>query len=409
MYNNYTPRAGKRQGETSNKIKRVMKIVAVTAEFNPLHNGHLCLLEKAKELKPDVLLVILNGDVTQRGALALFDKYTRAKHALMAGADLVVELPQIFGVACAERFADAAVKLLAALPAEEKVLAFGSEEGELLPLENAAGILSEEPAELSADLRDLMDMGFSYPAARAQAFASYTEQKGIRVADLTKPNNILAVEYLSAIRKRGGVTPFTVKRTGDYHDEKINDAEPSASAIRAAVAAGKTEEVASALPSYVREDLKNFEDRDYLSPILLYRLSEMTAAELRDIADVSEGIENRILRLAKECADADALVKAVSTKRYTESRVRRILLNALLRVDKDTFDCAIEGAPYYKVLGVKKKKTDILSLLSRAGTVLTGEEEAKQSGIPSAVVDAKAHELFRVAKATELEEGMILL
>ena len=409
MYNNYTPRAGKRQGETSNKIKRVMKIVAVTAEFNPLHNGHLRLLEKAKELKPDILLVILNGDVTQRGALALFDKYTRAKHALMAGADLVVELPQIFGVACAERFADAAVKLLAALPAEEKVLAFGSEEGELLPLENAAGILSEEPAELSADLRDLMDMGFSYPAARAQAFASYTEQKGIRVADLTKPNNILAVEYLSAIRKRGGVTPFTVKRTGDYHDEKINEAEPSASAIRAAVAAGKTEEVASALPSYVREDLKNFEDRDYLSPILLYRLSEMTAAELRDVADVSEGIENRILRLAKECADTDALVKAVSTKRYTESRVRRILLNALLRVDKDTFDCAIEDAPYYKVLGVKKKKTDILSLLSRAGTVLTGEEEAKQSGIPSAVVDAKAHELFRVAKATDLEEGMILL
>ena len=138
-------------------------------------------------------------------------------------------------------------------------------------------------------------------------------------------------------------------------------------------------------------------------------LTEMTAAELRDVADVSEGIENRILRLAKECADLDALVKAVSTKRYTESRVRRILVNALLCVDKDTFDCAIEDAPYYKVLGVKKQKTDILSLLSRAGTVLTGEEEAKQSGIPSAVIDAKAHELFRVAKATELEEGMILL
>lgn len=409
MYNNYTPRAGKRQGERSNKIKRVMKIVAITAEFNPLHNGHLRLLQKAKALSPDILLVILNGDLTQRGELALQDKYTRAKHAMLAGADAVIELPQMYGVACAERFADAAVKLLAALPAEEKVLAFGSEEGSLAPLENAAKILSDEPVELSVDLRELMDMGFSYPAARAQAFAAYTEQKGIAVADLTKPNNILAIEYLKAILKRGGVTPYTVKRSGDYHGDGIDNAEPSASALRAALCSEKKKEVLVALPAFVAEDLKDLDDKNYLSPLLLYRLSEMTAAELRDVADVSEGIENRILRLAKECADADSLIKAVSTKRYTESRVRRILANALLRVDQDTFESGIDAAPYYKVLAVKKQRTDILSLFSRAGTVLTGEEEAKQSGIPSAVIDAKAHELFRVAKASDLEEGMILL
>ncbi len=409
MYNNYTPRAGKRQGETSKKINGVMKIVAVTAEFNPLHNGHLRLLEKAKALKPDVLLVILNGDLTQRGNLALFDKYTRAKHALLAGADAVIELPQIYGVACAERFADAAVKLLDPLPADEKVLAFGSEEGDLTLLKNAAEILSDEPAELSVDLRELMDMGFSYPAARAQAFASYTQKKGIKVADLTKPNNILAIEYLRAVFKRGGVTPFTVKRTGDYHDRELNVEEPSASAIRAAVAAGKTEEVFAALPPYVAESLKDFVFKDNLSPILLYRLSEMTAAELRDVADVSEGIENRILRLAGECVDAGSLVKAVSTKRYTESRVRRILVNALLRVDQDTFESGVDAPPYYKVLGVKKDRTDVLSLFSRAGTVLTGEQEAKESGIPSAVIDAKAHDLYRVATESDLEDGMILL
>ena len=119
--------------------------------------------------------------------------------------------------------------------------------------------------------------------------------------------------------------------------------------------------------------------------------------------------ENRILRLAKECADAEALVKAVSTKRYTESRVRRILANALLRVDQDTFECGIDAAPYYKVLAVKKQRTDILSLFSRAGTLLTGEQEAKESGIPSAVIDAKAHDLYRVATADELADGMILL
>ena len=160
MYNNYNPRARKKQGETSNKIHRVMKIIAVTAEFNPLHNGHLRLMEKARSLSPDLFVAILNGDFTQRGELALLDKYTRAKHALIAGADIVIELPQLFGAACAERFADAAVKLLSAIPAEERVLAFGSEEGDLKPLQNAADILADEPMELSVDLRELMDMGF---------------------------------------------------------------------------------------------------------------------------------------------------------------------------------------------------------------------------------------------------------
>ena len=134
----------------------------------------------------------------------------------------------------------------------------------------------------------------------------------------------------------------------------------------------------------------------------------MTAKELSKIADVSEGIENRILRLSKECVDLDSLVKAVSTKRYTESRVRRILVSALLNVDQKTFEKEINAAPYYKVLGVKKQKTDILSLFSRAGTLLTGEEEARESGIFSAVIDAKAHDLYRVAKATDLEDGMLL-
>ena len=135
----------------------------------------------------------------------------------------------------------------------------------------------------------------------------------------------------------------------------------------------------------------------------------MTAETLSEIADVKEGIENRILRLAKECADLPALVKAVSTKRYTESRVRRIVVNALLGVDKSTFEYAIDEPSYYKVLAVKKDRTDILSTLSSAGTLLTGEEEARQSGIAAAMIDAKAHDLYRVAKATELEDGMLIL
>ena len=386
-----------------------MKIAAITAEFNPLHLGHLRLIEKAKAFSPDFLLVILNGSVMQRGDLALLDKYTRARHALIAGADAVIELPQLFGAACAERFADVAVKLLSALPAEEKILLFGSEEGDLSPLQNAAKILSEEPEELSLALRELLDMGLSYPAARAQAFSEYAEQKKIAVADLTKPNNILAIEYLRAIEKRGGATPYTLKREGDYDAQAVDRTAPSASAIRRALSEGKREDALVALSSYVAEDLPE-SIVDDLSPVLLYHLTTTNERILSHVADVKEGIENRILRLARECEDAESLVKAVSTKRYTEARVRRILIRSLLGITQELFDREIDAPPYYKVLGVKKERTDLLSLFARAGAVLTGEQEAKESGRASAILDKKAYDLYRVAKRQpDLPCGMIVL
>ena len=184
-----------------------MKIVAITAEFNPLHLGHLRLLKKAKASQPDLLVVILNGSVMQRGDLPLFDKYTRARHALQAGADLVLELPQLFGAACAERFADAAVKILAGIDAEEKVLAFGSEETDLQVLKDTAKLLNDEPEEVGTEIRDLLDMGCSYPVARAQAFRAYAQAHELKTADLTAPNNILAIEYLRKAAEAAGDDP----------------------------------------------------------------------------------------------------------------------------------------------------------------------------------------------------------
>ena len=385
------------------------KIVAITAEYNPLHNGHLKLIERAKALSPDLLLVILNGSFLQRGSLALLDKYTRAKHALKAGADAVIELPQIFGAACAERFADGAVKLLRGIPASERILAFGAEEGDAVALENTAKILEEEPLELQVDLKELMDMGLSYPTALAETFRRYAETKKIAVADVTKPNNILAVEYLRAIKRRGGITPYAVKREGAYDAETIDRDEPSASAIRDALAAGEKDEAFAALPPYVASDLEEV-GKDDLSPILLYRLTQMTKEELAAVADVKEGIENRILRLARESGDAESLVKAVSTKRYTEARVRRILVNALLGVTDAMLKRTVKAAPYYKVLGVKADRTDALSLLSKGGVLLTGENEATESGIESAAIDTKAYEIYRVAKGlSDVTSGMVLV
>jgi len=386
-----------------------MKIAAITAELNPLHNGHLKLFNAVKEsLSPDISVVILGGDFTQRGELAVLDKYTRAKHAVMAGADVVLELPQIFACACAERFADAAVKLLSSFEADEKHICFGSESGDLASITNAAKILTDEPESMTDELRALLDMGCSFPAARAQAFARYAAANNIPVADLTLPNNILATEYVRAALKRS-VLPFTVRRTGNYKAKSVESQAPSASSLRKAFFAGETIDPA-ALPPYVLADLSEAKKVDLLSPLLLYRLSCISAEGLKRIADVSEGIENRILRLAAESANAAELIKNVSGKRYTEARVGRILVNALLGVTKPIFEAEISAAPYYKVLAVKKEHTDILSLFSRTGKVITGETEAKECGLKSAEIDARAHEIYAIAKEMpDLDTGMLLI
>ena len=387
-----------------------MKIAFITAEFNPLHNGHIKLLTEVKNrLTPDAICVILNGDITQRGSLALLDKYARARHALIAGADIVIELPQIFGVSCAERFADGAIKIAAAVKGEEKVVCFGSECGDLPLIENAARLSAEEPEEISLAIRDLLDMGFSFPVARAQAFRDYAEKNGIEIPELTSPNDVLAIEYVRAAKKRGDFSFFLVPREGDYKALSLNGELPSSGAIRNALKDKKTDELSQAVPPYVLSDLLTLPDQDAFSALILYKLANMSAEGLKRIADVTEGIENRILRLSKDATNAEELVRAAATKRYSEARVRRILANALLGVNKTFFESEIDADPYFKVLGVKKDRTDLLSLFSKYGKILTAEAEAKTCGDKSAAICALSHDIYLISKGLPLSGGGMLI
>ncbi len=387
-----------------------MKIAFITAEFDPLHNGHVRLINEVKKnLCPNALVVILNGDISQRGSLALSDKYTRAKHALQAGADIVIELPQIFGVSCAERFADGAVKLAAAVKNCEKVLCFGSECGDEQSIANAAALSSEEPEEVSLAIHDLLDMGCSFPIARAQALSDFARKKGLKIPDLTSPNDVLAIEYMRAAKKSGDFSFFVLARKSDYKADSLNAALPSSRAIRNALREGKTDALSSAVPSFVLPDLLTLQRDDAFSSLLLYKLANMSAEGLKRVADVTEGIENRILRLSKEAATADDLVRSVATKRYSEARVRRILANALLGVNKTFFESEIDADPYYKVLGVRKDRTDLLSLFGKSGKVITGEEEAKASGNRSAEICALSHAIYCISRSLPLSNGGMLL
>lgn len=227
-----------------------MKITGVIAEYNPFHNGHLFQFEQIRRLTgADYIIVAMSGDFVQRGEPAIYDKYTRASMALRCGADLVLELPAVFATSSAEDFASCGVALLDHLGVVNQ-LCFGSECGDLAPLQAIAELLCEESEDFSAELQTRLKQGLPFPAARAAALAAMTEPITETMAAsansaespedlLASPNNILAVEYLKALRRRQSrIEPFTILREGQaYHDSSHPDSGicASASALRHAI------------------------------------------------------------------------------------------------------------------------------------------------------------------------------
>lgn len=203
-----------------------MRVVGIIAEYNPFHNGHEYHMKESLRLsEADYTVVAMSGNFVQRGAPAMMDKHTRAEAALRCGADLVLEIPVLYAAASAEYFAGGAAALLDSLGVVTH-LSFGSECGNLEPLQNAAEILTREPEDYRAALKAHLKQGFSYPAARAQALAECCPNAGNFAEFLSSPNNILAVDYIKALIKRGsGMVPVTVKRTGaGYHETADHEA-----------------------------------------------------------------------------------------------------------------------------------------------------------------------------------------
>ena len=198
-----------------------MKICTIIAEFNPLHSGHKKLIDFAKTFA-DTVVIVMSGNFTQRGLPAVSNKYNRAKHAILAGADAVIELPTIFATASAQNFATAGVQIASQIGSD--YLLFGSEVGDITHLENCAKTMLD--CEQNNDtIKQLLDQGLSYPQAVTQTFVQYQDL-------LATPNNLLAVEYIKAIyRTNSNVAPVTLQRTSNYNDENSQ----SSKAIRVAL------------------------------------------------------------------------------------------------------------------------------------------------------------------------------
>lgn len=311
--------------------------VAVICELNPFHNGHRYLVRQARAITGEGVIAVMSGSFTQRGEAAVTDKFFRAETALQNGVDLVAELPAAYAVANAQRFARGGAALARSFDCV-RYLAFGCECADIGLLRQAA-LAGEEP-QVQARVKTLMQEGLYYPRALEQAAAEVMGEKVAQV--LREPNNILAVEYLRALRG-SDIIPLPIRRVAVAHDSaQTSGAFASASHIRTLLRSGR-----DAQP-YLPRIPEQITEPQLLDRAVLGVLRTGSEQLLRTLPDVNEGLEHRILEAAKTAPTLAALADAVKTKRYTHARIRRILTCAFLGI---TEQLQSSEARYARILG----------------------------------------------------------
>lgn len=336
-----------------------MKIAGVIAEYNPLHSGHAYHLRQTRRLTGcDWIVVCMAGNYTQRGEAACLSKWERAQMVLNCGADAVFELPALFAVRPADAFALGGVSVLNALGVD--VLSFGCED-ETLPA-RIAKLRAEEPAEVTNALRQNLALGMSHARAWGAAAAQALD---VSSECLNAPNVVLAAEYLRAIAALNSTMEWlAVRRIGGYHDSSMDGAFASATAIRQAIRAGALDQALPHVPEAAREILARAGKMHAPDDLLLYKLRGMSEAELRNLPDVTEGLERRVLRHAVTASGREDLLDALKCKRYTRARLSRLLAHALLGMTGDLIRRHPEPE-YLRLLGMRDDARPLLRELKR--------------------------------------------
>ena len=367
-----------------------MKIAAVIAEYNPLHNGHLKLLKKVKrEVKPEALVVVMSGSFTERGDICVADKYTRAKWAVECGADLVIELPTVYTLSPAKSFAEGALKTLSMLG--EFILCFGTETKELEELAYVAEFMRSESNDMRNMLRGYLSEGYSVAKSRTMALDLIHPD----YANLVKaPNNILAVEYLKAGAAYGDKVQYhSVERKPDNNRTII-----SSTKVRAMMQEGK--DFSAFVPECVV--IPHPTDMSKYGTVSTYSMRTKTAAELADIANISEGLENRI---SKTDFNTFEEFLRLTTKRYTRSTIKRIAASATVGITKDLVALARENKPYTTVLAAnERKKKKLFALLAASDGYFyfkPSDCPADSPVRPLVDLDERAAKVLRLCRADE--------
>lgn len=350
-----------------------MKVCGIIAEYNPFHNGHAYHINKTKEqTNCDAIVAVMSGNFVQRGSPALFDKWTRTKMALENGVDLVIELPVYYATSSAEYFAQGSIGLLDSLGIVDEV-SFGAKTEDLDALKRIANILYLEPNDYKDLLALELKKGYSFPLARGNALKIFTKKEfdAKYVSQiLMDSNNILGIEYLKALMyNNSSILPNIVLRKGeDYNSLNIVDGVCSATAIREMIFEDKIEELEEVMPKgsfeilsnqiisgKVPMNMSNFEKE------IFYVLRKSLAQDLFELADVSEGLENLLKKVSNETVEIEKMIELLKSKRYTRTRIQRILIHALLGITKTEVNNYKYNPQYIRVLGFTRNGEKLLS------------------------------------------------
>ncbi|MFJ7940068.1 nucleotidyltransferase [Peribacillus sp. NPDC096622] len=349
-----------------------MKACGLVVEYNPFHNGHVLHARESREKTgADVVVAVMSGPFLQRGEPAIVSKWTRAEMALNGGIDLVIELPYAFATQKAEIFAKGSIALLESLGCDS--FCFGSEDGNIEPFITAHRILSDNSAAFDAAIKSAMDAGNSYPASAAQAYRSIINDDA--ALDLTKPNNILGKEYVSAALSNGySIRPYTIQRVAaGYHETTLSkDPIASATGIRKAIHEHQDlNSVSSYIPQATLSGLEKYlmhyhalHDWEMYWSMLKYRILSSSLTELAAIYEIEEGIEHRIKEMANQSSSFTGFMAALKTKRYTWTRLQRMCVHILTHTLKEQVIHNDQPA-YIRLLGMNGRGQEYLGSVKK--------------------------------------------
>ena len=333
-------------------------------------------------INADYTVAIISGNFTQRGSTSIVDKWSKAKMALNNGIDLVIELPVLYSISSAENFADGAIKILNSLGIID-YLSFGAETTDINSLRTIADILRTEPPEYKNILSTELDKGLSFPKAREKALLEYTPSLNNKFFKniLSSPNNILGIEYLKALKKYNStIKPLCIKRiNAEYNSKNFSNNFGSATAIRELIKNNDFNTIKQLTPectySILADNLQNgsiVPEINIFEKEIIYNLRKMSIEQIANIPDVSEGLEFSIKKAANSCNNIKEFLDIIKSKRYTLTRLQRILLYVLLDISKEDIKLSKKiDTPYIRILGFTEN-----------GKKLVSEIASKNSSLP---------------------------
>lgn len=346
------------------------KVLGIVAEYNPFHNGHFYHMQESKKItEADSCICVISGNFTQRGEPSIVNKWAKTYMALCCGADLVIELPTIYSISSAENFASGAIKIFDSLKIVTD-MSFGVEGDDLATLNNIANVFYSEPANYKTILNHELKRGLSYPMARENAVLMYLNDIKRYANVLSNSNNILAIEYLKALKQQKSmIQPNIVPRKNVYYnDQKIVDDFASATAIRKLMLNREYAEVRKVVPRSTYQIIGEEYKKNHIilgikkyEKEIIYALRVMPIEEIQNLPDVNEGLEFAIKKAASETNNIEELIEKVKSKRYTQTRIQRILLYVLLGITKKDMEDSKKMVPYVRVLGFNSRGKILIS------------------------------------------------